>query len=121
MAPEQARGRPVDHRADAYALATVAYRAITGQPPFSGRDVPAILYSVVHEQPARPSSLVKLSRDVDRVLAIGMAKEPAERFASALELADALAAAVHGKLARELRERGDRLLSPSAPSPGPAS
>ena len=123
MAPEQARGRPVDHRADAYALATVAYRAITGQPPFSGRDVPAILYNVVHEQPARPSSLVKLSRDVDRVLAIGMAKEPAERFASALELAEALAAAAHGKLARALRERGDALLdaSPSAPSPGPAS
>jgi eukaryotic-like serine/threonine-protein kinase len=112
MAPEQARGVPVDHRADAYALATVAYRAITGQPPFGGRDVPTILYNVVHTHPARASSLVpKLPRDVDRALAIGMAKDPADRFATALELGDALTAAASNKLGRERRERGDALLA----------
>jgi eukaryotic-like serine/threonine-protein kinase len=112
MAPEQARGLPVDHRADAYALATVAYRAITGQPPFGGRDVPTILYNVVHTHPARASSLVpKLPRDVDRALAIGMAKDPADRFATALELAEALTAAASNKLARDIRDRGDALLA----------
>ncbi len=111
MAPEQARGDAVDHRCDTLALATVAYRVITGAPPYAGRDVPTILFNVVHRIPQRPGELVKLPRDVDRVIAIGVAKAPAERFATALELADALAAAAGSKLPRELRERADALIA----------
>jgi serine/threonine-protein kinase len=111
MAPEQARGDAVDHRGDTLALATVAYRAITGQPPYAGRDVPTILFNVVHKIPQRPGEIVKLPRDVDRVLAIGMAKAVDARFASALELAEALTAASAGKLSRELRERSDALIA----------
>ncbi len=111
MAPEQARGDAVDHRCDGLALATVAYRALTGHPPYSGKDVPTILYNVVYRVPACPSEVVKLPRDVDRVLAIGLAKRPDDRFATAVELADALAAAGDGRLSRELRERGDALIA----------
>jgi hypothetical protein len=111
MAPEQARGDAVDHRGDTLALATVAYRAITGQPPYAGRDVPTILFNVVHKVPQRPGEIVKLPRDVDRVLAIGMAKAVELRFATALELADAVTAAAAGKLSRELRERSDALIA----------
>ena len=116
MAPEQARGTEIDHRTDLYSLAAIAYRALTGHPPFTGSDVAQILFRVVHDRPRRPSELAAVPVDVDAVLAIGMAKEPAARFATASELADALAAAIAGSLEPALRERGLALLrDPAAP------
>jgi eukaryotic-like serine/threonine-protein kinase len=109
MAPEQARGLEVDHRADCCALATVVYRAITGQPPYAGRDVPSILFNVVHTVPKRPSLLAKLPNDVDRVLAIGLAKEPRDRFANALDFAAAWRRATMNKLFDSMREHADAL------------
>jgi eukaryotic-like serine/threonine-protein kinase len=111
MAPEQARGLAVDHRTDVFALGTVCYRAITGQPPYAGSDVPAILYGVVHRMPARPGELVKLPRDVDRAIAIALAKQPDDRFQTAIDFADALAAAAVGRLERALRDRADAALA----------
>jgi eukaryotic-like serine/threonine-protein kinase len=98
MSPEQAQGSEVDHRTDLYALATIAYRALTGVPPFRGKDMPSILYGVVHKMPGRPSALADLPEEVDAVLAIGMAKRPEDRFAGAGELASALAGAFERKL-----------------------
>ncbi|HVV83401.1 MAG TPA: serine/threonine-protein kinase [Kofleriaceae bacterium] len=111
MAPEQARSEDVDGRADVYALAAIAYRCLTGHPPFTGKDVPTTLYDVVYKMPTRPSLLVDLPADVDRVLAIGMAKQPGDRFAAAPELAAALAAAALGELDAALRERADAVLA----------
>src|SRR5262245_1827578 len=65
MAPEQARGEEVDHRADLYALAAIAYRALTGQPPFTAKDVPATLHEVVYRMPAQPSTILDLPADID--------------------------------------------------------
>lgn len=110
MAPEQARGRPVDVRADLYALAAIAYRCLTGRPPFVGPDVPSILYDVVHTMPACPSGLAPMPDDVDLVFAIALAKDPGERFASGAALADAFAAAAAGTLSPDLREQAARLL-----------
>jgi eukaryotic-like serine/threonine-protein kinase len=111
MAPEQARGDEVDARADLYALAAIVYRCLTGHPPFTGKDVPTTLYDVVYKMPTRPSALVELPTDVDRVLAIGMAKLAGDRFADASELADALAAAATAQLAEGLRVRADELIA----------
>ena len=109
MAPEQARSEDVDGRADVYALAAIAYRCLTGHPPFTGKDVPTTLYDVVYKMPTRPSLLVDVPADVDRVLALGMAKQRGERFATAAELADALVRAAAGDLPPELRARADAL------------
>ena len=111
MAPEQARGEDVDHRADVYALAAIAYRCLTGHPAFTGKDVPTTLYDVVYKMPTRPSLLVELPADVDRALAVGLAKDRTERLASSGEFADALAAAAEGKLDGKLRARGDALIA----------
>jgi serine/threonine-protein kinase len=110
MAPEQARGDEVDWRADLYALAAICYRCLTGHPPFTGKDVPTTLYDVVYKMPTRPSALTECEPDVDRVLAIGMAKKPDDRFQDAAELAGALAAAAGATLADGLRVRADDLI-----------
>jgi serine/threonine-protein kinase len=111
MAPEQASGGTVDHCTDLYALAAIAYRALTGHPPHAGGELAETLYRVVHARPRRPSELSpSLHADVDRVLAIGLAKRPGERFAAASELAGALAEAIDGRLSAVLRSRGDALV-----------
>jgi serine/threonine-protein kinase len=112
MAPEQARGEDVDHRADVYALAAITYRALTGRPAFTGKDLPSTLYDVVYKMPTRPSKQwEKLTGDIDLVLAIGMAKRPEDRFASARDLADALAMAAKSELGEILRARARAILS----------
>ena len=110
MAPEQARGEDVDHRADVYSLAAILYRAITGHPAFTGKDVPTTLYDVVYRVPTQPSMHVQLPADVDRVLAIGLAKDARERFATALELASWFRAAISDELTAEQRRRANDLV-----------
>jgi len=110
MAPEQASGRAVTHRSDLYSLAVIGYRALTGRPAFTGDGVPEILYKVVHEMPSRPSQIARLPVEVDLVLAIALAKDPAARFDTAAELADALAAAAQGELDPLLRARAEAVL-----------
>jgi serine/threonine-protein kinase len=111
MAPEQARGEDVDHRADVYSLAAILYRAVTGHPAFTGKDVPTTLYEVVYRVPTQPSILAQLPGDVDRVLALGLAKDADDRFATALELARWFAAAVEDTLDAEQRRRADELIA----------
>jgi eukaryotic-like serine/threonine-protein kinase len=93
MAPEQARGliEEIDERTDQFSLAAITYELVSGQPPFRGEAVDAILYQVVHEPPppfARPRPAV------EKVVLRGMAKNKAERYASVREFHLALAEAV---------------------------
>jgi serine/threonine-protein kinase len=111
MAPEQARGEDVDHRADVYSLAAILYRAITGHPAFTGKDVPTTLYDVVYRVPTQPSILAPLPGDVDRALALGLAKDAGERFATAIELAEWFALAMVDGLGHAQRRRADDLLA----------
>ncbi len=111
MAPEQVNGGDVDARTDLYALGAIAYRALTGNPPFRGRDITETLTAVVTEMPNRPTALVRLHRDVDLALALAIAKQPSDRFESGSALAAALEAAFAGRLPRDLKERARELLA----------
>jgi eukaryotic-like serine/threonine-protein kinase len=112
MAPEQARGQLADARSDLFSLGAVLYRALTGQAPFSGADTPQILFDVVYRAPRRPTELApNLPADLDAFLAVAIAKRPADRFASADELANALDAALASSLPHDLRERGAALVA----------
>jgi serine/threonine-protein kinase len=115
MAPEQATGATVDHATDLYALAAISYRALTGHAPHASGDLAETLYRVVHTAPRRPSDLSpRLPHEVDLVLAIGLAKHSADRFASAVEFAHALEDALAGELAPDVRARGFALVRAGA-------
>ncbi|MDB4955145.1 MAG: serine/threonine protein kinase [Myxococcales bacterium] len=109
MAPEQARGESVDHRADLYALGALLYRCVTGRMPFTGKDTPAMLYAMVHNMPIRPGAIVPVSRDVERFFAIALAKRRTERFQTAVELHAALIAAFANELSAAHRVAADAL------------
>ncbi len=76
MAPEQARGKPVDKRADIWAFGAVLYELITGERAFKGDDITDILASVVKEQP----DLTRAPAHVRRLLASCLEKDPKRRL-----------------------------------------
>lgn len=111
MAPEQARGERVDHRADVYALAAIAYRWLTGRPVVGGKDLHNALYQTVHVMPQQPTTLaVELHTDVDATLALGLCKEPVDRWQTVADLRAALELALAGQLDPRTRRRAADVL-----------
>ena len=93
MAPEQYVGTGIDQRTDLYAAGVLLYRLLTGVQPFVG-SAETLMYKTLHEAPQAPSLLRPgvLSPAHDAVLMKALAKAPAERFQSAQEMAQAVAA-----------------------------
>jgi len=97
MAPEQASGGHVTHQSDVYALGAIAYRCLTGRSPFKGKDLAELVYQLVHTPPVRPGVLGRVSRQIEDVLAIAMAKDQRRRFPSALAFSQAFILARRGR------------------------
>jgi serine/threonine-protein kinase len=92
MAPEQAQGLrdEVDGRTDQFALAALAYKLLTGRAPFERETPVAVLYAIVHDEPAPLGDVEGWDlAPVERVLRRGMARARDDRYASVLEFADA--------------------------------
>ena len=96
MAPEQAQGlETLDHRADVWALAAIAYECVTGQVPFKGNNGPSILLEILTKEPVPPSNAGRDQKypvppTLNRVLAHAFKKNPVMRIASVGALADAV-------------------------------
>src|SRR5258707_12551720 len=114
MSPEQALGEPVDPRTDLFALGCVLYAMLAGAAPFAGATISAVLKMLTTDEPAAllertPHTPAKLAAFVQRL----MAKAPADRPASAAEVAAALAT-----IERECAGIGNGPSSPPAPPSG---
>ncbi|MFC5139721.1 protein kinase [Actinomycetospora rhizophila] len=89
MAPELFTGEPATFRSDVYALVCLFYEILTGARPFPGPDPVAHMGQHVHQPVPAPSWARPDLAVFDRVVAIGMAKDPAHRFPTPGALADA--------------------------------
>jgi Protein kinase domain len=89
--PEQADGRPTDHRSDLYSLGCVLYEMVTERPPFAGESQMATLYKHSSETPLSPRVLnPKVSVEFEAVVRRCLEKDPADRFQTYSEFIDAL-------------------------------
>jgi serine/threonine protein kinase len=106
MSPEQALAKHglVDHRTDLYALGATLYEALTLRPAIDGKDREESLRKIAFEEPPPPRSLEHtIPVDLEIIVLKALAKEPAERYASAQELADDLRFFLHDKPIRAKR------------------
>ena len=92
MSPEQALGDAVDGRTDIYALGTVVHEMLVGRTPHEGASARAFMSKLISE-PAAPLETThpEIPVDVARIVDRSLAKEPAQRYATAAEFGDALA------------------------------
>lgn len=94
LSPEQAQGVEVTARTDIYSIGVILFEMLTGRVPFDGENAVAIAMKQVGEEPAAPSSInPKVSPALDAIVLKALAKDPAQRFSSAAEMAAALDAA----------------------------
>jgi serine/threonine protein kinase len=113
MSPEQARGRPVDKRADIWAFGCVLYEMLGGKPAFGGDDVTEILTSVMRDQPDWSALPATTPVRVRRLLARCLERDPRRRLR---DIGDAL-----HDLEDAAADDGEHAAAPGAPRPAWAS
>lgn len=102
IAPERLDVRTEeDARADIYSLACVLYECLTGRPPFAERTMAALVAAHLNTPPPQPSTAqANVPTQFDPVVARGMAKDPDQRYATTVQLADAARDAITGPIQR---------------------
>jgi len=117
VAPEQAQGKPIDGRADLYALGVTLYRVASGRYPFEAEDP---LQAVILRLTQPPKPLAEARPDVDPTFAAivmrALERDTGRRWESARAMRDGLAAYLAG---RPAETEATRVLLPGAAGPGP--
>ncbi|MBI3449454.1 MAG: serine/threonine protein kinase [Acidobacteria bacterium] len=93
MSPEQIMGRALDGRSDLFSLGVVLYELLTGDRPFGGDTISTIIYKILHEIPKSPEIVnPRVPAALTQVILKAIDKDPAKRYQSGHEFADALQA-----------------------------
>ena len=110
MSPEQAGGRrpAISHLTDIYSLGAPIYELLTGRPIFDGADRQTLLHQILHDEPTLPRAIDRtIPAELETIVLKAIAKEPADRYATAQEFADDLECFRHD---RPIRARRPSLL-----------
>ncbi len=100
MSPEQAEGKPIDHRSDVFSLGIILYEMATGERPFKGETNISTLSSILKDTPPSVTEVKQsLPRHVGRIVNRCLAKSPDRRYQSVLDLRNDL---------RDLKEEGEQ-------------
>ncbi len=116
MSPEQVQGEPIDRRTDIFSAGIIFYQFLTGQKPFEGTQW-ALAKKIIQDDPVRPSKLVQVPPEIDRVVARALAKKPDARYQSARSFADSLQRILEGKPPEDPNEVLTQPLPAQAPAP----
>lgn len=119
-APEQLMGDAIDGRADQYSLAATAFHLLTGAPPFVHSNPAVVISRHLGTAPPTPSAKRAELRAYDAVITRALAKDPAGRFGSCREFAQALAGAATGIAAGPVARADPAPVVDSAPAPAPS-
>ena len=104
MSPEQARTGPIDGRTDVYSLGATLYELLTLRPPFDGQTAAELVEQIRDRDPASPRQFDRrIPRDLETIVLKALAKRPADRYASAPELAEDLERFLHHEPVRARR------------------
>ena len=110
MAPEQVRGKRGDPRTDIYSLGAILYEMVTGFAPFEGANPLVIMNARVTGDPIAPRKRnPEISPQVEEIILHAMARDPADRYSSAIEMKEDLD---HPEKVK-VTGRADRLQEPS--------
>lgn len=105
MSPEQAQNKPIDRRSDLYSLGCVLFQLVAGKPPFDGENPLSVLLSHVTDPPPdlRLVAGTPVSEPFVRVIERALSKDPNGRFATAIEMRQALEACRGAERTAQLR------------------
>ena len=105
MAPEQLKGESCDRRADIFAAGIVLWESLTGRRLFRGSDIAEVVHKVTETDVPPPSAVTpSVPVEVEAVVMRALQRDPAERYASAREFADALEAAIESATVSEVAD-----------------
>jgi serine/threonine-protein kinase len=90
MSPEQVLGRPIDHRSDLWQMGVIAFECMTGKRPFDGQTLGQLFIAICTMPLPMPSTVARVPAAFDAWFARAVNRNPALRFASAGEMAEAL-------------------------------
>ncbi|MGD8818429.1 MAG: protein kinase, partial [Acidobacteriota bacterium] len=107
MSPEQAEGKPVDHRSDVFSLGILLYEMATGDRPFKGDTKLSVLSSIVRDEPTSITELnVRLPRHLGRIVKKALEKKPTRRYQTVLDVRNDLDELKHEMESGELLVTG---------------
>jgi len=102
ISPEQLKGQRVDNKADIFSLGVVMYEMLLGRRPFKGENITSLIYSIIHTEPEKPSSVnPQVPLLFDHIVLRALQKDPKDRYQHALEIVNDLSDFVDSFSARK--------------------